>query len=115
MNLTCPKCNSEDTQKLSLVMNQGGMAEKGAKFGVAYGLNIMLPLFTFLVALLFALMFAFIHILLGLIAFVAVVFAGFTLRKWLKAKAKSKYADLSAQMKSSGFQCNRCEHLFIPA
>lgn len=115
MNLNCPKCSSEDTQKLSLVMSQGGMAEKGAKLGAAYGLNILLPLMTVIFSILIGVMFALFHIVLGLAAFVGVLFGGFALRKWLKAKAKSKYADLPAQMKQNGFQCNRCEHLFIPA
>jgi hypothetical protein len=40
--------------------------------------------------------------------------AGFFARKWVKAKTKSKFADLSDNMKKNGFQCKRCEHLFIP-
>jgi len=115
MNLTCPKCSSEDTQKLSLVMSQGGVAEKGAKLGASYGLNILLPLMTVIFSILIGVMFGLFNPLLGLIAFVGVLFGGYTLRKWLKAKVKSKYADLPAQMKQNGFQCNRCEHLFIPA
>ena len=43
------------------------------------------------------------------------LYGGYALRKRLKEKTKSKYADLSPQMKQSGFQCNRCEHQFIPA
>jgi hypothetical protein len=96
-------------------MSQGGMAEKSAKLGMAYGYNILLPLMTVVIAFLMGLMFGIFNIFLGLIAFVGTLFGGFTLRKWLKGKTKSKYADLSAQMKQSGFQCNRCEHLFIPA
>src|SRR5262245_32078487 len=75
MNLNCPKCNSEDTQKLTLVMNQGGMAEKSAKLGMAYGYNIMLPLMTVVIAFLMGLMFGLFNIVLGLIAFVGVLFA----------------------------------------
>jgi len=115
MNLTCPQCKSEDTQKLSLVMSQGGMAEKSAKMGVSYGLNIMLPMMTFLIAALIGFMFMFIHFIVGVAAFFGVAFAGFKLRSYLKGKSKSKYADLPADMKQSGFQCNRCEYLFIPA
>lgn len=115
MNLNCPKCNSEDTQKLSLVMNQGGMSEKSARLGAAYGLNIMLPLMTLVVGALIGVMFALFNGLLGLLAFVGVLFGGYTLRKWLKTKMKSGYSDLSADMKQRGFQCNRCEHLFVPA
>lgn len=115
MNLKCPKCSSEETQKLSLVMSQGGTMEKGAQLGTSYGLNILLPLMTVIFAILIGIMFAMAQPLLGLLAFAGVLFGGFTLRKRLKAKTKSKYADLPAQMKQNGFQCNRCEHLFIPA
>ena len=115
MNLNCPNCSSEATQKLSLVMDQGGAAEKSAKLGAAYGLNIMLPLMTIVVAFLMGLMFVMFNPLLGLLAFVGTLYGGYALRKWLKAKTKSKYADLSASLRQSGYQCNRCEHLFIPA
>ena len=114
MNLTCPKCSSEDTQKLSLVMSQGGVAEKGAQLGASYGLNIMLPAMTVIFSILIGIMFAMANPILGLIAFGGVLFGGYTLRKRLKIKTKPKYADLSPQMKQSGFQCNRCENLFIP-
>ena len=115
MNLNCPKCSSEDTQKLSLVMSQGGVAEKGVQLGTSYGLNILLPLMTLIFSFLIGVMFGLFHPVLGLMAFVGVLFCGYALRKWLKAKTKPKYADLPAQMKQSGFQCNRCAHLFIPA
>jgi hypothetical protein len=114
MNLSCPKCNSEATQKLSLVMSQGGVAEKGAQLGASYGVNIVVPAMTVVVGLLIGVMFAMANPLLGLAAFAGVLYAGYTLRKKLKAKTKSKYADLSPQMKQSGYQCNRCENLFIP-
>ena len=114
MSLNCPKCSSEDTQKLSLVMSQGGVAEKGAQLGASYGLNIMLPAMTVVVGILIGVMFAMANPLLGLAAFGGVLYGGYTLRKRLKLKTKSKYADLSPQMKQSGFQCNRCEHLFMP-
>ncbi len=115
MSFSCPKCSSEDTQKLSLVMSQGGVAEKGAQLGTSYGLNILLPAMTVVVGILIGIMFAMANPLVGLIAFGGVVYGGFALRKRLKEKTKSKYADLSPQMKNSGFQCNRCEHQFIPA
>ena len=115
MNLACPSCKSEDTQKLSLVMSKGGVAEKGAQLGAAYGSNIMIPMMTLVISVLMGIMFALFNFFLGVVAFGAVLFGGYSLRKWLKAKTKSKYADLSADMKQNGFQCNRCENLFIPA
>jgi len=115
MNLSCPRCNSESTQKLSLVMAQGGMMEKGAKFGAAYMLNIVLPLITVIFAIMFGFVFGMFSSIMGLLAFAGTLFAGFTLRGWLKGKAKSKYADLPSQMKQDGYQCSRCENLFIPA
>jgi hypothetical protein len=115
MNLTCPKCGTEDTRKLTLVMNQGGVAEKGAQLGVAYGANIMIPLMTFVIACLMGIMFALFNWFLGLLAFAGTVYGGMKVRAYLKNKTKSKYADLSPQMKADGFLCNRCEHMFIPA
>src|SRR5215471_10918207 len=115
MNLNCPSCGSTDTQKLTLAMDKGGVMEKGAKFGVFYFANVWVPFVTFLVAVMFAIIFAFAHWLLGLMAFAGVCVGGFLLRKWIKSKGKSRYADVSAPMKQNGFQCNRCAHLFIPA
>ena len=115
MNLSCPKCNSEETQKLTLAMSQGGVTEKGAQMGMTYGLNFMLPAFTVVIAILMGIMFAMANPILGLLAFGGVIYGGFFLRTKLKNKAKPKYADLPANMKQNGYQCNRCEHLFIPA
>jgi len=115
MNLACPKCSSEETQKLSLVMNKGGMMEKGAKLGAAYIYNIWIPVATVFFSIIFLIVFGLFSIYLGMVVFVATLWGGYAGRKWAKAKFKSRYADLPPQMKESGFQCNRCEHLFIPA
>jgi hypothetical protein len=115
MNLACPKCGTEDTRKLTLVMNQGGVAEKGAQLGMAYGANIMIPVMTFVIACLMGIMFALFHWVLGIAAFAGTIWAGMKVRAYMKAKTKSKYSDLSPQMKADGFLCNRCEHMFIPA
>jgi hypothetical protein len=115
MNLNCPNCSSPDTQKLSLVMNKGGLMEKGARFGVAYAANIWIPLATVIFAVMFGFVFGLFNAFLGVLVFCGTIFAGYALRKWLKAKTKSKFADVAPAMKQSGFQCNRCEHLFIPA
>jgi hypothetical protein len=115
MNLSCPKCSSDDTQKLSLVMSQGGVQEKGAQLGMSYGLNFMLPAFAVLIAILLGIMFAMANPIVGLIVFGGVLYGGFALRKKLKNKTKSKFADLPDAMKQNGFRCNRCEHLFIPS
>jgi len=115
MNLNCPSCGSQDTQKLTLAMDKGGVMEKGAKFGVFYFANVWVPFVTFLVAVMFAIIFAFIHWTLALAAFAGVCFLGYLARKWVKNKGKSKYDNLPVAMKQSGFQCNRCAHTFIPA
>jgi threonine/homoserine/homoserine lactone efflux protein len=115
MDLNCPNCSSPDTQKLSLVMSKGGLMEKGAKFGVAYAANIWIPLATVIFAIMFGIVFAMMNTILGILVFCGVLYAGYAGRKWLKAKTKSKFADVAPAMKQSGFQCNRCEHLFIPA
>jgi hypothetical protein len=115
MNLNCPKCGSEDTQKLTLAMDKGGVLEKGAKFGAFYVYNIWIPLITVLAAIMFGVVFAMWNGYLGLIAFAAILYAGWTARKWVKEKTKSKFADVPVQMKQNGFQCNRCENMFLPA
>jgi hypothetical protein len=115
MDLKCPKCSSEDTRKLTLLMSQGGTMEKSAQLGVSYFSNIGLPMMTVFIALMLGVLFAFMNPIVGLIVFVGVVYGGFALRKRIKNKTKSKYADLSPAMKQNGFQCNRCENLFIPA
>ncbi len=115
MDLKCPKCGSEATQKLTLVMSQGGTMEKGAQLGVSYGANIALPLATALFAVMFGILFGLMSPILGLIVFGGTIYGGFWLRKKLKDKTKSKYADLSADMKQRGYQCNRCENQFVPA
>lgn len=115
MNLTCPKCSSENTQKLTLVMNKGGLIAKGARFGAVYIYNVWIPLATVLGSIAFGIVFAMFNGYLGLLVFVGILFAGYAARKWLKGKTRSKFADVSDNMKQNGFQCNRCEHLFIPA
>ncbi len=115
MDLNCPKCSSPDTQKLTLVMNKGGMAEKGARFGAAYVANIWIPVATVFFAIIFGIVFAMVNGYVGFLAFVGVLYAGYAGRKLFKAKTKSKFADLPKQVKENGFQCNRCEHVFLPA
>jgi hypothetical protein len=115
MNFNCPTCGSENTQKLSLVMNKGGMAEKGARFGAMYVYNVWIPVATVLGAIAFGIVFAMSNGYLGFLVFVGILVGGYFARKAVKAKTRSKFADVSPQMKDSGFQCNRCEHLFVPA
>jgi|SRR3990172_5147927 len=115
MNLACPKCGTEDTQKLSLAMSQGGVSEKGAQLGMAYGANIMIPVMTFVIAGLVGFMFMLFNVVLGILAWAATMYGGFKVRAYMKAKTKHKYADVSPQMKQDGFLCKRCENIFIPA
>jgi hypothetical protein len=115
MDFNCPKCGSENTQKLSLVMNKGGIAEKGAKFGAAYVYNVWIPVASVVGAIAFGIVFAMFNGYLGFLMFVGVLVGGYYARNWVKAKTRSKFADVSANMKANGFQCNRCENMFIPA
>jgi hypothetical protein len=115
MNLNCPKCGSENTQKLTLVANKGGLVEKGARFGAVYLYNVWIPVATLVGSIAFGIVFAMVNGYLGLFVFVGVLFAGYKVRKIVKAKTKSKFADLPWEMKQNGFQCNRCEQTFIPA
>lgn len=114
MNLNCPKCGAEQTRKLSLVMSEGGIREKGAQFGAAYVYNIWIPVATVIGAIVFGIVFAMINGFVGILAFAGVLVAGFYARKTIKAKTRSKFADLSTNMKQDGFQCNRCENIFLP-
>lgn len=114
MDLERPKCGSEATQKMTLVMDRGGTGERVTKMGVAYGANVALPLATVFIAFLVSLLFIW-NLLIAAIVFAAIIYGGFYLRKRLKAGAKGKYDDLSPQMKQNGFLCTRCENLFIPA
>jgi hypothetical protein len=114
MNLNCPSCGSQETQKLSLVMERGGLVEKGAKLGAAYVYNIWIPVASLFFGVAFGVVFAMWNGYLGLAVFAGILYAGFAARKWMKGKTKSKFSDLPAPMKQNGFQCNRCEHMFIP-
>jgi hypothetical protein len=96
-------------------MAEGGTLEKGARFAAAYVYNVWIPLATVLGAIAFGIVFAMINGYFGFLTFVGILVAGYFARKWVKAKTRSKFADLPAQMKQNGFQCNRCEHLFLPA
>lgn len=115
MNLQCPNCSSEDTQKLSLLMTQAGLFAKIMRFGVIYAYNIWIPLVTFLSGIAFGFLFAMINGFLGLLVFVGILIAGYMARKWVKTKTRSQFADLRAQVQQDGFRCNRCAHTFIPA
>lgn len=115
MNLNCPKCGADQTRKLSMVLADGGVLEKGAKLGAAYLYNIWIPLATVLGSILVGIVFAMISGYLGIIAFVGILVAGFYVRKAVKAKTRGRYADVPANIKQNGFLCGRCEHLFLPA
>jgi hypothetical protein len=114
MNLNCPKCGAEQTRKLSMVMSEGGLREKGAQFGAVYLYNIWIPVATVIGAIAFGIVFAMMNGFLGLLAFAGILVAGFYVRKTVKAKTRPKFADLPIHVKQDGFQCNRCEHVFLP-
>jgi hypothetical protein len=115
MNCNCPKCGSQDTQKLTLAMNQGGLMEKAAKFGIVYVYNIWIPVVAILFGVLFGIVFAMLNGYLGFLVFVGILYAGYLARAWVKAKSKSKYSELPAEIRQNGFQCQRCENTFLPA
>ena len=114
MNLACPNCNSEETQKLTAIMDSWGLLGKILRFGIVYVYNLWIPVASVFFGIAFGIVFGLFNAFLGVVAFVGTLVVGWFARKWVKAKAKSKYADLSPQMKDNGFQCKRCEHLFIP-
>ncbi len=88
--------------------------ETGAKLGAAYVYNIWIPVASVFFGILAGIVFAMINGYLGLLVFAGCLYGGYAARKWMKAKTKSKFADVPAQMKQNGFRCGRCEHLFIP-
>jgi hypothetical protein len=114
MDLSCPKCKSEDTQKLTMVASASGLFGKILRFGAVYVYNIWIPLASVFFGIAFGIAFGLFNEYLGFFAFAGTLVAGFFARKWVKAKTRSKFADLSDNMKQNGFQCKRCEHLFIP-
>src|SRR5271165_2541844 len=114
MDLSCPKCKSEDTQKLTMVASAKGLFGLILKFGAVYVYNIWIPVASVFFGIAFGIVFAMFNGYLGFFVFAATLTAGFFARKWVKAKTRSKFADLSDNMKQHGFQCQRCEHLFIP-
>jgi ribose/xylose/arabinose/galactoside ABC-type transport system permease subunit len=91
-----------------------GLFGKILRFGIVYVYNIWIPVASVFFGIAFGFVFGLFNATLGVLVFLATLTAGFFARKWIKAKAKSKYADLSDNMKQNGFQCKRCEHLFIP-
>ena len=115
MNLQCPSCKSDDTQKLSMVMTKSGLLGLILRFGAVYVYNIWIPVATLFFGFLFAVVFALWNAFFGFLVFVGFLAAGFFARKWVKAKTISKFADVPSPMKENGFQCQRCSHLFIPA
>jgi len=114
MDLSCPKCKSEDTQKLTMVMSASGLFGKILRFGSVYVYNVWIPVASVFFGIAFGIVFGLFNGYLGFFAFAGTLVAGFFARKWVKAKTRSKFADLSDNMRQNGFQCKRCEHLFIP-
>jgi hypothetical protein len=113
MDLTCPKCKSEDTQKLTM-SSDDSLFGKVMRFGAVYVYNVWIPVASVFFGIAFGIVFGLFNGYLGFLAFAGTLTAGFFARKWVKAKTRSKRADLSDNMKQNGFQCKRCEHLFIP-
>jgi hypothetical protein len=115
MNLACTQCGSEDTKKISLLMNEGGVREKGAQLGAAHFYNYGIPVATLFFAVMLGFLFALFNWVVGVIAFAGTLYAGSRVRKYVKNKTRSPFADIPEDIKRDGFRCNRCEHMFIPA
>jgi predicted RNA-binding Zn-ribbon protein involved in translation (DUF1610 family) len=115
MNLNCPKCGSGETQRLLLVMDQGGITEKTVRTHNVVGANVALPIATLLFAVLFSMLFVGSSVLLAVLVFGGIMWAGFMLRRRILNASRSPYADLTPDMKQRGFRCNRCGEQFIPA
>jgi hypothetical protein len=113
MDLTCPKCKSQDTQKLTMSLDNS-LFGKVMRFGAVYVYNVWIPVASVFFGIAFGIVFGLANGYLGFFAFAGTLTAGFFARKWVKAKTRSKQSDLSDNMKQNGFQCKRCEHLFIP-
>jgi hypothetical protein len=115
MDLKCPKCASEDTQKLSLAMQRGGNAlEKSATLHSKFGANVAVPLATVLFAVIFGIPLLASSPVMGLVAIAVIIYAGYVVRGKLTKVSRSPFDDLPLAMQESGFQCNRCGHQFVP-
>lgn len=114
MNLTCPKCGTEETRRLSLVMSED-ITGKGIRFGAAYMYNFVLPFLTIGIGLFFLVILSIFKFALGLFAFAGCLIFGYYVRKWVKGKFRPRFDDLPNNMKQNGFLCSRCAHVFLPA
>jgi hypothetical protein len=97
-----------------MVTSASGLFGKVLRFGSVYVYNVWIPVASVFFGIAFGIVFGLFNGYLGFFAFTGTLVAGFFARKWIKAKTRSKFADLSDNMKQNGFQCKRCEHLFIP-
>jgi ribose/xylose/arabinose/galactoside ABC-type transport system permease subunit len=87
---------------------------KVLRFGAVYVYNVWIPVASVFFGIAFGIVFGLFNGYLGFFAFVGTLTAGFFARKWVKAKTRSRNADLSDNMRQNGFQCKRCGHHFIP-
>jgi hypothetical protein len=74
MDLTCPKCKSEDTQKLTMVTSATGLFGKILRFGVVYVYNLWIPLASVFFGIAFGIVFGLFNEYLGFLAFAALWF-----------------------------------------
>jgi hypothetical protein len=114
MDLKCPKCASENTQRLALAMEQGGAVEKSAKLHSKFGANLAVPAATFLFVVIIGVPALAMSPLVGVIVIAGIIYGGFLLRKKLAGVARSPYAAVSPEMRQNGFLCNRCGNQFVP-
>lgn len=120
MNLSCPSCGTESTMKLSLMISRGATATEGfAKFGGGYIANVMVPLAGTGLSLLAAMLFGLMNTLLGFLVFIGGIYATIQIRRKVKSTlqpvTQQKLSKLDNDTKQRGYQCQRCEHIFVPA
>lgn len=114
MDLKCPKCSSENTQRLALALEQGGALEKSAKLHSSFGANLAVPAATLLFVIIIGIPALAMSPLVGVVVIAGIIFGGFLLRKKVAGVAKSPYTDLTPDMRQNGFLCNRCGNQFVP-
>lgn len=120
MNLTCPSCGSANTTKLSLMISRGATTAEGvAKFGSLYVANFVVPLLGFFFTLLTGILFGLWSTFAGLVVFAGGLYLTMRIRRKIvhvmRPIAQQRLTKLDEQLKANGFQCQRCEHLFVPA
>jgi RNase P subunit RPR2 len=114
ISLACPKCNSENTQKLTLAIKEDPKSLAGGPATFLLG-NLAAPLVGFLFGVLVVVILGSMFGMTGGIVGVILTIIGiFYLRKLFMHMYKPKLDALPKAMKQNGYLCNRCGATFIP-